>query len=94
MSVLALVGDLIGQVLSQDIAVWAQLADNAGGASTTSKVIRALLLIGMIAFLWKPAMYMLKHGPKGSAKEWFGVSQIMLGVVLLVVLMIFIVRAA
>jgi len=96
MSALQLITELVTHALSQDVTVWAQGIAGAadGGGGTFSKIIRALLLVGMIAFIWKPAMYMMKHGPKGSSKEWLGVTQIMLGVVLMVVVMIFIVRSA
>lgn len=51
------------------------------------------LLMGYMAWrIWPAAVHMMKHGPRGSSKEWLNVSMILAAVVLFVTFLMVIVR--
>ena len=58
------------------------------------KLIWAVLLGAMIWRMWPVAKHWFEHGPRGSQKEWLGVSMLIGGVVLFVGLLIAFVRSS
>lgn len=48
------------------------------------KIGSALLLIAFIVFIFPHAMHQLKHGKKGTQKEWLGAAAVLAGVALFI----------
>lgn len=56
------------------------------------KLSIAIVMGIMIIRMWPAANHWLKHGPKGSNKEWLNLALILAGVVGFVILLILMVR--
>ena len=52
----------------------------------------AIVLIFLMWRIWPIAIHQLKHGPRGSSKQWLNVSVILAAVVLFVTFLIIVVR--
>lgn len=57
-----------------------------------TNIIYAILLGGMVIFLWPRAKDMLKNSPKGSNEDWKGFLLPMVGVILFIVFLVMMTR--
>ena len=56
------------------------------------KIFSAIILGGMVIYLWPRAKHMLKHSPKASGDDWKSFLLPMAGVVLFVVFLVVMTR--